>query len=151
MHEQTEDSKTVINHHKNLESRNTIIITIERRSTGNIAPSYSLTINGDGTIIYHGIENVKTIGKQKGRISEKDVNQLVNEFINIYYFALKDRYDTMADPSASSTHIVTTSILLNGKTKKVFHVQESIAPYGLSVLEDKIDKITNSKQWTGID
>ena len=43
--------------------------------------------------MYNGIQNVKIKGTQRTQISEKSVIELVDEFINIYYFALKDKYD----------------------------------------------------------
>ena len=122
------------------------VITLERHPTQSHTPVYSLTIYSNGTVIYNGIKNVKISGKQTSTIPKSSINELVNEFINIYYFALKDKYD---QPNVFDRPIVTTSISMNGKTKTVFHHHGSTAaPNGLSLLENKIDTITNSKQWT---
>jgi predicted metal-dependent hydrolase len=125
---------------------NETVITMERHSIGEQSPSYSLTILGNGKIVYHGIKNVKVVGTKTAQLSKSEVKELVDEFVNIYYFALKDRYD---EASILAMPSVTTSITLDEKTKRIFHNQGSPAPRGLSVLEDKIDKITHANQWTG--
>ena len=93
------------------------------------SPAYSLTITGDGKVIYHGIKNVKVVGTQTAQLSKSEVKELVDEFVNIYYFALKDRYD---EASILAMPSVTTSITLDEKTKRIFHNQASPAPRGLS-------------------
>jgi hypothetical protein len=124
-----------------------IVITMERHGPGNPPPVYSLTIFGSGEVVYNGIENVKIKGTQRTHISENSFEELVHEFINIYYFALKDRY---GESDTSNQPYVATSISMDGKTKRVYHYHRSPAPLGLSVLEDKIDKMTNSNLWTGL-
>jgi hypothetical protein len=106
-----------------------------------------VTIFENGVVKYEGIKNVKVTGTQVSKISEKEVDGLIDEFINIYYFALKDRY--AEDDCAGQQQSVTTSIFLNNKTKTIYHDRGCTAPQGLSFLEDKIDKVTNSKRWTG--
>jgi uncharacterized protein DUF6438 len=124
---------------------NETVITMERHSTGGQSPAYSLTIRGNGKVVYHGIKNVKVSGTHTAQLSKTDMKELVDEFVNIYYFALKDRYDEATILGSPS---VTTSITLDQRTKSIFHNHGSPAPKGLSELEDKIDKITNSNQWT---
>jgi hypothetical protein len=126
-----------------------ILITMERYADmESPVPVYTLIVSGNGRVVYDGIRNVKIVGREIGQISKTNVNELVNEFINVYYFALKDKYD---EPNMPGRPIVTTSISMDGKTKTVLHNHASrAAPEGLSVLEDKIDKITNSQQWTGM-
>lgn len=124
-----------------------VVISMERRGTGDLAPVYSLTISSDGTVMYDGIKNVKIKGLQRTHISEKSVEELVHEFINIYYFALKDRY---GESDSSNQPFTLTSISMARKSKKVIHHHGSLAPQGLSALEDKIDAMTGSSQWTGM-
>ena len=126
---------------------NKTVITMERHSTGEQSPVYSLTILGNGKIVYHGIKNVKVSGTRTAQLCKSDMKELVDEFVNIYYFALKDRYD---EANILGLPSVTTSITLDEKTKRVFHNQGSPAPRGLSTLEDKIDEITKANQWTGL-
>jgi hypothetical protein len=128
------------------DNSNNIVIKMERHVTGGSSPAYSLAIARDGKVIYEGIKNVKIIGGQTSHISESALNELINEFINIYYFALKDKYGE----SNLDAPCVTTSISLDGKNKKIYHCPGSSAQQGLSALEDKIDEVTNSNQWTGL-
>jgi hypothetical protein len=120
---------------------------MKREGTGNsLLPVYSLTINGNGSVIYQGTRNVAKNGMVTYRIPKASVRELTNEFIKIYYFALKDRY---IDPTAKVTNhtIVTTSINMNGQMKTIVDNHNSYAPGTLRQLEDKIDQLTNSKQW----
>ncbi len=126
--------------------RDSAVITLQRHGTANeVLPVYSLTIYGNGNVIYNGINNVNTSGIQTYQIPRDRASELVNEFINIYYFALKDKY--IDSSNASSTLMVTTSINLNGKTKTVLDDHSAYAPSTLRALENKIDQFTNSKQW----
>jgi hypothetical protein len=128
--------------------RDSAVITMQRNSTANsISPVYSLTIFGNGSVVYQGIKNVNTTGIHTYQIPKDGARELVNEFINIYYFALKDRYGDSS--SASSVDTVTTSININGRTKTILDDKSSYAPEPLRALEDKIDIVTNSRQWTG--
>lgn len=127
--------------------RDSAVITIQKQETTNgMVPVYSLTVYGNGNVIYKGIKNVDTKGIQTYQIPKDIARELVNGFINIYYFALKDKY---SDSSTMSNNlpIVITSININGKTKTVLDDHNSYAPPPLRALEDKIDQLTNSKQW----
>jgi hypothetical protein len=128
--------------------RDSAVITMQRNSTANsISPVYSLTIFGNGSVVYQGIKNVNTTGIHTYQIPKDGARELVNEFINIYYFALKDKYGDSS--SASSVDTVTTSININGRTKTILDDKSSYAPEPLRALEDKIDNVTNSRKWTG--
>jgi hypothetical protein len=126
--------------------RDSAVITMQRNGTANgLFPIYSLTIYGNGSVIYKGIKNVETSGIQTYQIPKDRARELVNGFINIYYFALKDKYSDSSN--ASNLPVVTTSINMDGKTKTVLDNHSSYAPAPLRALEDKIDQLTNSKQW----
>jgi len=127
--------------------RDSAVITMQRNSTAScISPVYSLTIFGNGTVVYQGIKNVNTTGTHTYQIPKDRARELVNEFISIYYFALKDKYGNSS--STSSVDTVTTSININGRTKTILDDKSSYAPEPLRALEDKIDNVTNSRQWT---
>jgi Domain of unknown function (DUF6438) len=127
---------------KNKES----VIKMQRHSSGAQDPDYTLVIFGDGTLVYEGNKGVKIKGKKMSHLPQSSINYLLKEFMNLYYFDLKDRYE---QSSGYDRPTVKTSITIRGKTKSVCHVHGSKAPTGLSKLEDKIDKVTNSYQWTG--
>ena len=84
---------------------------------------------------------MKITGTQTTQLSQDKIKQLVDEFYRIDYFSLKDEY------TAGITDLPTTitSITIDGKTKKVVNYYG--APKKLDELENKIDEITNSKNW----
>jgi hypothetical protein len=126
--------------------RDNAIITMQRHGTANGPfPVYSVTIYGNGTVIYKGIKNVDTSGIQTYQIPKDKARELINGFTNIYYFSLKDKYNDLSN--ASNLPVVTTSINLNGNTKTVIDDHSSYAPPPLRALEDKIDKLADSKKW----
>lgn len=97
--------------------RDTAIITMQRHGTGNgLFPDYSLTVYGNGSVIYKGIKNVASSGVKTYQIPKDQSRQLVNEFLNIYYFSLKEKYSDSG--KASNLPIVTTEhgviVLING-------------------------------------
>jgi hypothetical protein len=128
---------------------NSAVITLQRHGTRNgFFPDYSLTVYGNGSVIYNGIKNVATSGVKTYQIPKDQSRELINAFINIYYFALKEKYSDSR--KASNLPVVTTSININGQTKTVVDDHNSYAPPPLRQLEDKIDQLTNSMQWLKI-
>ena len=119
-----------------------VIIAMERSSCYGAYPAYSLTFYGNGTIFYEGKNRyVNITGKQTSEIHKEKVKELVDEFYKINYFSLKDKYDQLI----TDIPYTTTSITINGKYKSVYN--RAGAPKELNELENKIDEITNSKQW----
>ena len=122
-----------------------VIITLERTACYGFCPIYSLTIHGDGTVLYEGEDFVETVGKAETVISREKVEQLISEFEKVDYNSLKDTYTERTITDAPS---VITSITRNGKTKTIEHYHGDFnAPEKLTELEDKIDEIVNSDQW----
>ncbi|OYT53193.1 MAG: hypothetical protein B6U72_06505 [Candidatus Altiarchaeales archaeon ex4484_2] len=118
-----------------------VVIIMERSPCYGFCPAYSLTIYGDGTVIYEGKMSVNVTGKRTSKISQNKVKELVDEFYRINYFSLKDKYDR---PITDIPHTI-TSIKINGKYKSVYN--RAGGPRELNELENKIDEVTNSKQW----
>ena len=116
-----------------------VTITLERTGCFGTCPTYILSIYGDGRVVYNGKYFVKTKGIQNFQISQDKVRELVNEFYRIGYFSLQDKYDAPVTDLPTTT----TSITIDGKTKKVVNYYG--APKNLGELENKIDEITNTK------
>jgi Domain of unknown function (DUF6438) len=126
--------------------RDQAIMTLQRQETENsTSPTYTLTIHGNGNITYEGIKNVDTVGTRNYRIPIEEARKLVAEFHNIYYEVLNEKYE---DRTLNSSHpTVTTSFTIFGNSKTVVDEHGSDAPSVLRELEDKIDKVANSKHW----
>lgn len=118
-----------------------VVITLERTGCYGTCPVYKLSISGDGEVIYEGTGFVNITGTQTSQISQDEIKELVDEFYNVNYFTLKDKYDAPIKDVPTTI----TSITIEGKTKKVVNYYG--APKKLDELENKIDEITNSKQW----
>ena len=117
-----------------------ILITIERGACFGSCPIYSAQIYADGTVVYVGKNHVKTIGEQRFKISQERIQTLIKEFERIDYWSLKDKYETDENGmSVTDLPTTTTSICLNGKTKRVVNYYH--APKKLDELEDKIDSV----------
>jgi hypothetical protein len=122
-----------------------VVITLERTACFGTCPVYTLTINGDGTVIYEGKDFVKTGGRVETTISQDKVKQLISEFEKVDYFSLNDSY---TERTITDAQTVITSITIDGKTKTIEHYYGDFsAPKQLTELEDKIDEIVDSGQW----
>ena len=124
---------------------NELIITLERTACLGECPIYTLTIHGDGTVVYEGKDFVKTKGREESIISKEKIEELILEFNRADYFSLKDNY---VEHTMTDAHSVITSITINGKVKIIEHYHGDLsAPEALFLMENKIDEIVNSDQW----
>ena len=122
-----------------------LVITLERTPCFGKCPVYSLKIKGEGTVIYSGVDFVKTKGIQETTISLEALNQLLTEFEKVDYFSLSDSYTKFGKSDMPSAN---TSISIGGQTKAIKHyLGDLTAPKQLTALENKIDELVNSAQW----
>jgi hypothetical protein len=130
---------------KNDATQEELVIKLERGACFGDCPVYSLTIFGNGTVVYDGKDFVQTKGARETAISTGAVNELVSEFEKADYFSLNDSYTQFG---VSDMPYVTTSIHIGGKTKTISHyLGDRSAPAQLTELENRIDEIVNSDQW----
>ncbi len=126
--------------------KNDVIISLKRTMCYGRCPVYSLTIYGDGTLVYRGEMYVRVIGKWTTRISKEKVRLLIKKFKQVNFFSFKDKYDYLYMTDMPSAIV---SITIDGKTKTVTHYLGDIsAPKELSQLERYIDEVVNSDRWT---
>jgi hypothetical protein len=128
-----------------------LTITFEREMCDGTCPAYKLTIQGDGTLIYEGEAYVAVEGVRTSQIGPEKVEQLVAAFEEAGFFGLDNLYAVPVTDMPGSR----ISITMNGQTKEVYHhgfcgdSALNTAPPELCALEERIDLITNSAQWTG--
>jgi Domain of unknown function (DUF6438) len=128
---------------------------IIQHDSPNKGPKYYLHIDGDGNIEYHGISNVKMVGKHISKISPKELENLVFEFKNVYFFSFNDNYGPASDQYdlAQEQQLQQTSVALKlgDKYKSVKFLDEgSNMPSQLKNLVKTIEKITRVDQLSGI-
>jgi hypothetical protein len=122
-----------------------VIITLERTACFGTCPVYSLTIRGEGTVVYEGKDHVEIKGKVETTITQDQIDELISEFEKVDYFALEGSYTARTITDAPT---VITSISIDGKTKTIEHYHGDFsAPEKLRELEDRIDEIVDSDQW----
>ena len=127
------------------QSTKDVLITLERTACFGTCPVYSVTIKGDGAVVYDGKDFVEVKGKAETTITQDQIDELISEFEKIDYFSLKDSY---TERTITDSPTVLTSISINGKTKAIEHYHGDFsAPEKLKYLEDRIDEIINSDQW----
>ena len=99
-------------------------------------------LNNSALYLYvDGLLYVNLTGNKIYYIPKGDVQLLVDEFIEINYFALEDEYLGSITDFPSTT----TSITINNKTKNIYDYISG--PKKLKDLERKIDEVGLSKQW----
>jgi hypothetical protein len=102
---------------------------------------FKVSITGDGTVTYDGIDAVKLPGKQVYSIPPEQVKELVAEFYKVDFFSFKDSYTSKDNGDGTITTIdhaasKTISITIKGRTKSVYDFYG--APEKLDALEKKI-------------
>lgn len=107
--------------------------------------SYSVEIQGDGSVTFHGGPYALITGEHHATIPKDAVVNLVNEFRRADYFSLKKRYeDSITDQTG-----ITTSIEFDGNRKQVFDYVGLSAglPNVVKILEAAINQTAGTGKW----
>ena len=120
-----------------------------KHSSHGRGPSYSIHVDGNGNIEYNGISNVKTIGKYITKISPQDLNRLIREFNNIYFFSFKNSYEVSSNQSFSQPQQETSiSLTLGDRYKIVKYVEGAYSlPTELKNVVEIIERVTKVDQF----
>jgi hypothetical protein len=146
-------------------------LKMERSGCYGQCPTYDLTIQPDGNVLFEGKFYTDVKGKTEGKITLEQLKQLIAEIERANFFSLDNayNYDSKNCPSmATDLPTVILSIKLNGKEKTINHYHgcfendkpkdassvnkpqdfsEIVYPQDLYKLENKIDEIVNTKRW----
>lgn len=123
------------------EAERSFRITLEHNGCPKTCPVYSVIINGDGTVLYKGLKNVKNIGKQEYEIPIDDLARL-NEFLyDISHGKIKNKYGSQ---DGAETTVITTIDL--GQVKRIVNHDNS-GPESLRQFEEKIKEIAMISQF----
>ncbi|MBX3066261.1 MAG: hypothetical protein KF726_25000 [Anaerolineae bacterium] len=124
-----------------------VAITLERTACFRTCPIYTVTIYEDGTVIYHGENFVTVTGEQTSSIDPETVKLMVAAFEEAGYFGWNEAYDTR---TVSDLPTVITSVTVNGQQHRIArYAGDSSAPLALPFLEQWIDLMAQTAQWTG--
>ncbi len=120
------------------------VITLQRTPCLGACPAYVVTVQGDGTVFYKGVQHAPFIGTRQGKVAPADVQRLVATFDAAGFWDLKDSYSGGGtdQPSAITT-------LVAGSRHKMINDYEGSpdAPSALRALESQIDTVVNTAQW----
>lgn len=108
-------------------------------------PSYSLTVLGNGSVIYHGDGFVHYCGDYRGNVSRQVVHQLVDVFRKADYFRLFSRYVA----TATDLPAYTTSIAFDDKAMSVTDYWGTRVgmPDVVTEVENTIDRLAGPSVW----
>jgi hypothetical protein len=120
-------------------------IAVRRSMCFGACPSYSLTVSGDGSVIYKGDAYVQYCGEFRGHVAQEAVRQLVQLFERADYFNTFDKYGLDAQDDTTFT----TAIAFDDKIKSVIDYEGQWVGMPESVLdiEDAVDHLTRPKVW----
>lgn len=125
-----------------------IALTLSRTPCFGTCPVYTVTVYTDGTVVYEGTDFVTVTGTQTTNIDPETVQELVNGFQNAGYFDWNDEYTHM---DVTDSPYVMTSVTVDGNTKEINHYHgDTSAPLALSYLENWVDQMLYTAQWTGV-
>jgi Domain of unknown function (DUF6438) len=96
---------------------------------------FSLIINGKGEVEYNTKNTGTAQGNKISNISEQQLKELVNKFIDAYFFSFKDNYIT---ESESDENYSTISIRAGDLSKQVKYDKNSKLPQQIRMLEQAI-------------
>jgi hypothetical protein len=130
----------------------TVIIRLTKSGVGT-DPDYSLSIYGNGKVLYEGAERVKVKGVVESRIDSDKVLSLLSEFKEKGFFSLNDSYGEEDTNIRPHTKISISFQKKDGETiaKRVIYYKGDInAPKELIELGDKIEEIVGTDRWVVI-
>lgn len=143
---QTTVDSVMIEEGKWYRSQDAPVAALERTYCFGECPVFKLEIYGDGFLYYEGVQNVKSIGKFSGNISEETLQSILQTGEEIGFFSLQKLYDkegVMDLPSAIYT------LSKSGRTHTVISRYEGPESLGkleqhlLRVLDDASLKLLN--------
>ena len=121
---------------------------VEVNSCGGPCPDYTLTILGNGSVEYQGFRNVETIGTRLTEIPQEDVSLLLRRFEESGFFELPvDFHCQILDVGATITSVRRGDQEQAIERCHTTTERSRLAP--LAAIEQLIDDLTDSAQWTG--
>ena len=120
------------------------VITLQRTPCLGACPAYVVTLQGDGTVFYKGVQHAPFIGTRQGKIAPAEVQRLVAAFDAAGFWGLLDSYTGGPTDQPS----VITTLVAGGRQKMINDYGGSpAAPPALRALESQIDSVVNTAQW----
>ena len=127
------------------ENAGPVEIVLDRTPCFGFCPDYTVSISGDGGVLFEGRRFVNVTGEQRAQISPAEVQALLARFDAIGFDGLQNEY------RGQMTDLPTTTITLtrNGRTKSVLDYGGFSAgmPQAVRDLQDEIDRVAGTSRW----
>lgn len=122
-----------------------VTITLARGVCFGFCPDYTVSITGEGAVMYTGRRFVNVIGEQHATIELAQVQALLAEFDRVNFMSLRDSYRA----NITDLPTYTVSLTRNGQTKTVVDYGGLSAgmPESVRHLQDEIDRVANTGRW----
>ncbi|MEJ0059984.1 MAG: DUF6438 domain-containing protein [Terricaulis sp.] len=120
-------------------------ITLSRTRCFGFCPDYSVTVQGDGTVIYQGRNFVRVTGEQRATAAPEDVASLFAMVERANFYALRDEYRA----NISDIPSFTVTVVDGARRKSVLdYGGESVGmPHAVRELQDAIDRVAGTQRW----
>ena len=126
-----------------LEDPGYVEITLIRTVCYGTCPAYTVTLYGDGRVLYNGEMFVEVEGEREYSIPEEDVQLLVEMIYEIDFFSFRDEYTVGATDLPS----ITITVTLDERYKSVYVYGGG--PDEFHELEQEIDRIARTDELIG--
>jgi len=120
-------------------------ITLQRTGCFGTCPDYTVTVNGDGTVVYTGRYFVKTPGQHTWTIEPAAARALAREMEAAGFFELRDEYTSPMTDNPTTF----TTLRIGSRTKKV--KDYVTGPPKLKDIEARIDEVSGVLKYVAPD
>lgn len=121
-------------------------------------PSYTVSIHGDGRVVYEGRKNVANLGQREATIEPQSVLELLNHIYSVGFFSMSNDY-IYSHPSVSifrgevvETRNITTDTSATAISVSIRNYQKRIAwltlnPEELLTIRSRIKEVSGVERW----
>ena len=122
-------------------------ITLERTGCFGSCPAYTVSIDGDGSLLFDGRAYVAEAGKRRGTVDPAAVRALYEQFRAANFMSLDDSYVT--DITDNPTYTLTLETAGMRKTVIDYGGAKAGMPDAVTALEDAVDRVAGTSKWIG--
>jgi hypothetical protein len=121
-----------------------VAVQFERSMCFGICPDYSITVFGNGAVLFHGRYHTRIQGFRIATIDRATVQKLLDALDNAGF----DKMPSYTNYEVTDLPYAYITLVRDGNTHRVEHYHgDSSAPDSLTALENSMDEILNTAQW----
>lgn len=135
-----------------------VSVSLERTVCFGFCPEYTVTIHGDGRVVYEGRRNVRVVGREEDQIDREKVELLLQAFYDAWFFDMRAEYlvnrilefdpdGTVRLREATVTDLPSQIVTFRAGSYEKRVVDYYNPPPGLRELEAKIDETAGTAKW----